>query len=182
MTTIRIAFVLLVAGAVLPQVAQAQADSTVQTPASGRKGFWWGFGLGGGWSWESPFGFDSQRGGAAYFRLGGTVNQHVLFGADIVTWFTESNHVEFGRVNVTASAMVYPWLTKGLFFQGGFGVANTEVNGNETSTGIGVTVGGGYDLRIGGNLYVTSNLATLIQFYQHDTNASLVFTLGLTWH
>lgn len=147
------------------------------------RGFWLGFGLGGGWNtWRWSLGNDGGRGGAAYVRMGGTVNQHVLFGGEVLTWFNDDGGSRtLQRVNATATALLYPGSNGGLFFKGGFGVASSEVQGNERA-GIGTTVGAGIDLRLGGNFYVTPNVDVLTQFFERDTNSSLLFTLGLGWH
>jgi hypothetical protein len=143
--------------------------------------FWWAFGLGGGWNnwqwWE-----DELRGAAGYFRLGGTVNPQVLFGGEaFVFWREGPGSGDLQRVNATAVALLYPSRNGGMFFKGGFGVARAELPQCE-SEGIGATFGTGIDLRIRRNTYVTPNVDVLVQFFEHDTNASLLFTLGLTWH
>ena len=153
--------------------------------------FWFGFGLGGGWNafnidrdhitgnWH--FDFDGPRGAAGYLRLGGTVNQHVLFGGEALVFWREDPGSEIARVNATASALIYPSARGGLFFKGGFGVAQHEAEAIDES-GVGTTVGAGFDLRIGRNLFVTPNLDFMLQLFEENTNASLLFTLGLTWH
>lgn len=145
--------------------------------------FWWGFGLGGGWqTWQWTLGTEGGRSGAAYVRLGGTVNQHVLFGAEVHTLFNESTPgMDAQRTNVTATALVYPGAEGGWFLKAGFGVAEFEGAGAD-GEGVGITAGSGFDFRIARNLYVTPNLDLLMQFYALESNASITFTLGLTWH
>ena len=146
-------------------------------------GFWWAFGLGGGWSsWQWSLGNSGLRGAAAYFRLGGTVNEHVLFGGEAITLWREGQPgQDLQRVNVTASAFVYPSADGGLFFKGGFGLAESEMTGTD-GEGIGLTLGSGFDLRLARNLYVTPNVDVLVQLFEQDTNVSLLFTMGFTWH
>ena len=154
--------------------------------------FWWAFGLGGGWNainvdrepitgrWH--FDFDGPRGAAAYFRLGGTVNQHVLFGGEaLVFWREGQPGGDLERVNVTAVALIYPSAEGGLFFKGGFGVAGSEGPRGDQS-GVGTTLGAGFDLRIGNNIFVTPNIDLMVQIFEASTNASLLFTMGFTWH
>ena len=154
-------------------------------------GFWWGFGLGGGvegllWdfnpandAWE--FDWDGQRGGAAHFRMGGTVNQQVLLGAEVLLlWQENQPGQDVQRVNVMATALIYPG-SEGVFFKGGFGVATAENLGRD-ETGVGATLGAGYDFRIASNLYLTPNFHVLMQIFDQHTSASMLFTLGLTWH
>jgi hypothetical protein len=164
--------VIVLVALALPAAGQAQQE---------HERFWWGFGLGGGsdsWQWWE----DGLRGAAGYFRLGGTVNAQVLFGGEaFVFWREGSGSGDLQRVNATAVALLYPSRNGGMFFKGGFGVARAELHGCEPE-GIGTTFGTGIDLRIGKNAYVTPNLDLLVQFFEHDTNASLLFTLGITWH
>lgn len=152
--------------------------------------FWFAFGLGGGWNafnvdlepvsrkWHIDF--DGPRGAAGYFRLGGTVNQHVLFGGEaLVFWRDDSRDIE--RVNVTASALFYPGSNGGFFLKGGFGVAGSEDERGDHS-GVGTTIGTGFDLRIGRNMFVTPNVDFMLQMFEEHTSGSLLFTLGFTWH
>jgi hypothetical protein len=152
--------------------------------------FWFAFGLGGGWNtfnvdlepttrrWHIDF--DGPRGAAGYFRLGGTVNQHVLFGGEALIFWRENDN-EIQRANVTASALIYPGSHGGLFFKGGFGVAAYEDHGREES-GVGTTLGAGFDFRIGRNMFVTPNVDFMLQLFEEHTSGSLLFTLGFTWH
>lgn len=174
----------------------ALLSSTVASPGTAQDtpkhdGFWWGFGLGGGvhglqWNhnqvnnaWE--FGWDGRRGGAAHFRMGGTVNPQVLLGAEVlVLWREERGGGDLERVNAMVTALIYPNADGGVFFKGGFGVASIENRGDQT--GVGATLGVGYDFRIASNLYLTPNFHVLTQIFDQETSASLLFTLGLTWH
>jgi hypothetical protein len=152
--------------------------------------FWFAFGLGGGWNafnvdfneitrtWHLDF--DGPRGAAGYFRLGGTVNQHVLFGGEALVFWRDNNN-EIQRVNVTATALLYPGSQGGLFFKGGFGVAGSEDERGDSS-GVGATLGAGYDFRIGQNMFVTPNFDLMLQMFEEHTTGSLLFTLGFTWH
>ena len=49
-------------------------------------------------------------------------------------------------------------------------------------SGVGTTLGAGFDLRIGTNLFVTPNIDVMVQMFEESTNASLLFTMGFTWH
>ncbi len=155
-------------------------------------GFWWGFGLGGGvqglqWDFDSAndaweFDWDGRRGGSAHFRVGGTVNPQVLLGAEVlVLWREDQPGQDLGRVNAMATALIYPESEGGVFFKGGFGVATVEDLGQD-ETGVGTTLGAGYDFRIASNLYLTPNFHVLVQIFDQHTSSALLFTLGLTWH
>lgn len=179
-------FGLLLAGLLAAEVAPVSAQEKAPPPGlrevSLHRGFWIGFGLGGGWE-QFDFDFGTQgRGGAAYLRMGGTVNPHVLFGGEALAWFREEgvgNSVE--RANVTASALFYPSSRGGWFLKTGGGVASKSRLGRD-ETGIGTTFGTGYDFRLGGNFFVTPNADLMVQFFDQSTTASLLFTLGVIWH
>jgi hypothetical protein len=154
--------------------APAQAQEQEQPKY---RGFWIAFGAGGGWeTWQWDFG-TAGRGHSVYLRMGGTVNQHVLFGGEVLGWFNGAGNHE--RLNVTASALLYPFASGPWFLKGGWGLAQA---GLEDRQGVGITLGSGFDFRLGGNFYITPNVDLLVQFLQHDTNASLLFTMGATWH
>ncbi len=175
--------------AALLSILTASSGTAQDSPR--HDGFWWGFGLGGGvqglqWdyrpandAWE--FDWDGGRGGAAHFRMGGTVNPQVLLGAEVlVLWSEDQPGEDRQRVNAMATALIYP-VAEGVFFKGGFGVATAE-NLGQDATGVAATLGAGYDFRIASNLYLTPNFHVLIQIFDQQTSSSLLFTLGLTWH
>lgn len=173
--------------------------STTQGQAQTRHrhdGFWIGFGIGGGVNTAANLD-DSQRGGgAAYLRLGGTLSQKWLLGGELSLWGRQEdtllgdNSVSLMRSNVTFTAMFFPSENGGFFLKGGLGGANVElqVGGLKVSEqGLGTTLGAGYDVRLGRNLYLTPNLDFLIQTFEAGngettSNTLILLTLGLTWH
>ena len=180
----------LVAGTV---PAQAPAD------IHEHRGFWIGFGLGGGVNLSE--GLDGERlgGGAGYLRLGGTVSQRVLLGFDGIFWGRDENGNSIARGNSSFAMLFYPSGRGGGFLKGGLGwsnIARVTTSGNSTTTttksGFGLTLGTGWDVRLGHNLYLTPNLDFLFQAFSSEvdpvlgeipgTNTILLFTLGLTWH
>ncbi|PYO95988.1 MAG: hypothetical protein DMD62_00135 [Gemmatimonadetes bacterium] len=180
----------LVAGTV---AAQAPAD------IHEHRGFWIGFGLGGGVNLSE--GLDGERlgGGAGYLRLGGTVSQRVLLGFDGIFWGRDENGNSIARGNSSFAMLFYPSGRGGGFLKGGLGwsnIARVTTSGNSTTTttksGFGLTLGTGWDVRLGHNLYLTPNLDFLFQAFSSEvdpvlgeipgTNTILLFTLGLTWH
>jgi hypothetical protein len=171
--------------------------SLVALPARAQRegkheGFWIGFGLGGG-SNLSTDAKGYRAGGAAYLRMGGTLNQSVLLGGELSAWGRTVQGTTISRANVTGTATIYPART-GLFLKGGVGFAtwmSSTSAGNLTSTytdgGFGATGGMGYDLQIGSNLFLTPNVDFVYQYVESSvfTNSSgylLLVTLGLTWH
>lgn len=169
---------------VLATAAQAQQ----------RQGFWIGFGLGGGVNTSQGLDDARRGGGAAYLRLGGTVSQQVMLGAEFLGWGrtedVSSGTATIGRGNATFMGMLYPSPTGGFFIKGGAGFATVGVTADilgttvtATENGFGTTVGLGVDAKLGNNLYLTPNLDFLFQAFEGGTTNTLVlFTLGLTWH
>jgi len=167
--------------------------------AQGRQrhdGFWIGFGLGAG-ALTSGNLDESERGGAAgYVRLGGTLSQKILMGGELSFWgrqedtFLGENTVTLTRANATFTVIIYPSDNGGFFMKGGFGGANIQTQvGNLTQDiqGLGTTIGLGFDVRLGRNLYLTPNADLLLQTFEQDndetvTNGIILLTIGLTWH
>jgi hypothetical protein len=159
------------------------------------EGFWIGFGLGGGVNTSANVEDDKRGGGALYIRLGGTLSQKWLLGGEISVWGRQEdtilgdNSVSLTRSNATFTAMFFPSSNGGFFLKGGIGGANVELQAGGVKVseqGVGTTLGLGYDVRLGRNLYLTPNLDVLIQSFETanetTTNSLLLLTLGLTWH
>lgn len=162
------------------------------------RGFWIGFGVGGGVNLSD--GLDGERlsGGSGYLRLGGTPSQRVLLGFEGNFWGRDRNGAGIARGNGSFVAMFYP-SDQGAFVKGGLGwatISRASTDGNTTTTtaegGFGLTVGAGWDVRLGRNLYLTPNVDALFQWFKSKddpvlgripgTNTLLLFGLGLTWH
>lgn len=171
----------------------APALAIGQSEAQPHKGFWIGFGFGGGVNLSK--GLDNERltSGSFYVRLGGTPNQRLLLGFEAIGWAKDRDGVILSRGNATFTGMWYPCRCGGVFLKGGIGSAavSREVQvGSErhsdTKGGWGSTLGVGGDLKIGRNLYLTPNLDWLFQRFDVEStgvsNHLFLFTLGLTWH
>jgi len=188
----RAASIILAAlGLVLPGGLQAQGLQ----PAPEHRGFWVGFGLGGGVN-LSDFAEGARAGAGGYVRLGGTISPRFLLGGEISGWGRDIEGSTFTESGVTGIAMFYP-AGRGFFVKGGAGFAGWAVSataGSTTTTttagGFAGTLGAGYDLKIGSNLYLTPNVDFLLHTMESDNSAFagissgqvLLFTLGLTWH
>lgn len=180
---------------ILAGFAAAQAPSNVHE----HRGFWIGFGVGGGTNLSE--GLDGKRvgGGAGYLRLGGTVSQRVLLGFDGVFWGRDESGNTIARGNGSFALLYYPSARGGGFLKGGLGwasITRSSTSGNTTTEttkgGFGLTLGTGWDVRLGRNLYLTPNVDFLFQAFSSEvdpvlgkipgTNTILLFTLGLGWH
>ena len=146
------------------------------------RGFWISGGLGGGWENASDAFGTVGRGGSAYIRLGGTPHPKALVGVEILGWGNESGVGDEARANVTLMTMLYPSIQGGWFLKGGFGAAGLETRFGGELEGVGVSLGTGYDFKIGGNFYITPNVDYMVQFLETQTNGSLLFTVGFTVH
>lgn len=176
-------------GAVLAVAAAAPAAAQQQQPK--HRGFWIGFGLGGGWNLSRNVGLDrsSAPGGAAYLRLGGTPSQNILVGGEVIGWGREEDGNTLSRGNATVTVMFYPSVESGVYLKGGLGgasISSTVESGNTTTTvhdeGFGATVGLGWDVRLASNFYLTPGVDFLYQRVSETDNTMLLITLGATWH
>jgi hypothetical protein len=146
--------------------------------AGARSGFWLSFGGGGGL-------MNGSRGAATYVRMGGTPNNRVQFGGQVLHWWRDDDRGDRTRVSIAATAAIFP-LHSGApnrsplsewFLRAGFGIVTAH-----SSSGVGPTLGTGIDLRLGRNFFVTPNVDLVAYFFKDETDVSLTFTLGLTWH
>jgi hypothetical protein len=179
-------------GVVLAATCLAIGSAAAQDGVPQHAGFWVGFGLGGGSNLTDGYD-DARLGGSAYVRLGGTITQRLLVGGEAIGWARTQNGSTLSQGNVTASVLFYP-ARHGFYLKAGAGFASwsqASSSGNTTTTtaegGFGATFGGGYDVRLGRNLYLTPNLDVLFQavpsdIFTNTTGYLILFTLGLTWH
>lgn len=178
---------LLVSGAAalaLAVASPAEAQREVR-----HRGFWIGFGAGGGWNTSDGLDGETLGGGAVYLRLGGTPSERLLVGGEVNGWLRDQDGAVVSRGNVTLTLMFYPSRNGGLFVKGGAGVAQVAVSQriqNVTTTitdeGVGTTLGAGFDIRLGRNFYVTPNVDFLFQSINDANNTLTLFSLGVTWH
>ena len=161
------------------------------------QGFWIGFGVGGGVNTSEGVDEARRGGGAAYLRLGGTLSQKVLIGGEFIGWGRQDELLGLDteivtRGNATFSLMYFPSSNGGFFLKGGLGAATvswtSELLGLRVDRrGFGTTVGLGFDVRLGGNIYLTPAADWLIQSFEFEagentTNTLFLITLGLIWH
>lgn len=171
----------------LPQGLRAQEGPRHQ-------GFWIGFGIGGGSVSIEDSNAEALSGGAAYVRLGGTLSQRWLLGGEAMVWGRNENDVSYVRSNTTFTAMFYPSTQAGFYLKGGLGFSYISISsgvlGPQLSAsrgGGGFTLGAGFDIRLGSNIYLTPNLDWMFQAIDMNNgntekaNIGLV-SLGLVWH
>ena len=108
--------------------------------------------------------FNWDEGGAVFLRFGGTVSKHVLMGAEVYAFRqTDGEITETDIQGVLAIAEWYPWLHLGGFLKIGIGVSNVDLfvqtlDGGSTQTsktGLGISLGMGWDIRITNRFSIT---------------------------
>tara|TARA_B100000470_G_scaffold199324_1_gene170352 strand:- start:150 stop:713 length:564 start_codon:yes stop_codon:yes gene_type:complete len=157
-----------------------------------RDGFFVGFGVGGG---SIGFEGDSERevGGAAYFKIGGALNDKVLIGAEAGGWSKEMEEEGVsGTVtssNLNAVVYVYPDPTRGFFLKGGLGFALLEAEAtfgdwsfSESENGFGFTLGAGYDIGFGGRFSLTPHADFDYGGFEDSSINLIRFGLGFNWY
>ncbi|HEY3013069.1 MAG TPA: hypothetical protein VGJ36_10000 [Gemmatimonadales bacterium] len=162
MTTLLFHLTVLVG--LLPGVAGAQQPppGLVEVQDGGRRGFWFGLGLGAGG--ES----NDFIGGAGYSSLfyqptvslkaGGTVGQHLRLGGEVLSWINEEPDAVESLSSALFVAQFYPLPTAGLYLKGGVGIGRNAVDFDDGfnigDTGFAGLLGAGYELRLGRHIYL----------------------------
>ena len=179
---------LVTVACVLAAIAISAQDSTAQMNAPARDGFFIGLGLGGG-SFGCSGCVDRQSGVSGQLKLGSALNQQWLVGVESSAWTKEESGARLTHANLSAMAQFYPVATNGFFLRGGVGISSLEIGissgGSSLSareTGLGLTAGLGYDVRVGSNFSI-SPYGTF-GWGDHEGGSANTFQLGLgvTWH
>ena len=125
------------------------------------EGFWIAFGAGYsslGASCDQCASISRTSGVAGQVRLGTSLSHSLLVGADVES-FNKSEGGKWAKsANWTAALYWYPLETAGLYVKGGAGLStfNGTINGYSVSgTGVGVTGGLGYDIRVSNGFFLT---------------------------
>jgi hypothetical protein len=165
-------------------------------PRSAREGWWLGFGLGPGES--SGEGNEPIWAPSGYLRFGDTAQPNLLWGLEALGWAGDRSDTSFVRGNAHVMVMWYPSVKDGFYLKGGLGVGafrESHSSGNTTDTntrvGFGLGFGLGWELRMGGNLYLVPSVDLPGQFFGSesafgvsvpDAGGMFMANLGLTWH
>jgi hypothetical protein len=132
----------------------------------GRGGFWGGFSLGAGGE-----AFD-LRDGLGYseelyrptvsLRLGGTVNQSLRLGGEVLAWINERDYDVESLTSLLFVGQLYPVTSTGLYLKAGVGLGRNAVEfdegGNVGDSGFAGLLGAGWELRIGRRWYLNPSL------------------------
>lgn len=173
---------LLIAALVaVPQDADAQVS-----PA--RDGFFIGVGLGGG-SFGCSTCPDRQSGVSGHLKLGTTMSDQLLLGVESSAWTKEETGARMTHANLSAMVQFYPVATNGFFVRGGLGVSRLEVSASGPGlslsagqTGLGLTAGLGYDVRVGSNFSISPYGTWGWGDFDGGSANTFQLGLGVTWH
>jgi hypothetical protein len=158
-------FILTLACSLLPlnvSPAQQTPPGLVEVREGGRRGFWFGLGVGAGG--ES----NDVAAGSGYtdlfyqptvtLRVGGTVGPHLRLGGEVLSWINDEAEAVETLSSLLFVAQFYPIKSAGLYLQGGLGVGRNAVEfdyGFDVGdTGLAGLVGAGYELRLGRHFYL----------------------------
>lgn len=189
--------VTLLLGATAPLAAQ---EIRPLSRGPERQGFFLGLGGGAGSSRVECdlCSDDTERGGAGWFTIGGTVSQRLRLAADFNAWTQDDNGTRTSLGTGTFSALFYPSAEGNFFLKGGVGYSSTIVNDNDAGLeakgqGFGVAFGIGYDLRVGralsftpqftifgGNTGDVKDGSTVV--LQDSKFSAAALTIGLVFH
>jgi hypothetical protein len=149
------------------------------------KGFFLNFGFGGGTADLNVEGFQTDREGGVTLniRLGGTLQQNLLWGAEIDAWRKDKGGV-FVQFNNYALALTY-YPTEMFFLKAGPSLAVTTVGngGSDSESGVGFMGGLGTELRVARKFALVPMAQFIVQDYDgFSTNyLSITFDVGWFW-
>lgn len=211
------ALILLLAGLSLaPAVAVAQDDTTPPRESdrgrhhrahggglrevsgrgfSRRQGFFAAVGIGAGaesFDANDGLGWSDDKGGATgYIKVGGTVSQSLLLGAELNGWAAQYQRQGYDRSlgSLMFIAQWYPAREGDFWLRGGLGWARDnlslygttgDINSHENGTAL--ALGLGYDFRVARNVSITPTLDFQGQRYDSHDERLVSFGIGVTFH
>jgi hypothetical protein len=157
-----------------------------------RDGTWFSIGGGYGSAGTTGDGFSSAKetGPVAILRIGGTYSPSLLLGGEVAAWgrSVDGSTVIFGYASAIGQYYLDP--AGGFFLKGGLGVATYRVtfdddpDGSDTEeeSGVGVTLGFGYDYRFASKVSLTPQVNYYRAFGMDVRPSVLQVGIALTWH
>lgn len=115
--------------------------------------------------------FEWDQGVAAFLRAGGTISPHVLLGVEAYGFRqTDGEAAETEIQGLLVITEWYPWLHLGGFLKVGIGMSNLDLFVNTTDggttqsskTGLAISVGFGWDIRVTNGISITPVINTYI--------------------
>ena len=147
-----------------------------------------GFFIGAGFGWGSlgvSDGDGRESAASGYLKLGGTLNDQVLLGAESNAWVKDEGGVSMTVTSVTAIIQFYPSSTSGFFLKGGAGFSTTSISFwglTVEETGLGLIGGLGYDQRLGTNFSLSPYANYVRNGYDGGSTNVMQLGVGVTWH
>lgn len=164
-------------------LAASASAGVAQGHPQTREGFWISFGFG-----YSSLGCencdDRVSGTGGYLRMGGTLSQKLLIGGEANGWSKSQGNATLTVGNVGPVLYFYPSATGGFFLKGGLGLSTAELDFGGFSgeeTGAGITIGMGYDARVGRGFALTPYFDILSSSFDGGSVNMFAFGLGFTW-
>jgi hypothetical protein len=122
--------------------------------AASRHGFWYGGGLGQGYTdlWCGICGGERENGGiSGYARAGGTLTRSFLVGAELNLWRRSTGDLSEHTEVLTATGYWYPKPEHGWFVKFGLGLSNYRANDGDDHLAARIFAGAagtGYEMRV----------------------------------
>jgi hypothetical protein len=169
MGTIRRAIPLVTALVVLSGAVAGAQDAPrglALVQEGGRGGFWGALGVGaGGESFDVRDGLgysDELYRPTVSLRLGGTVNQQIRLGGEVLSWINENGDATESLTSFLFIGQLYPLGASGLYLKGGAGLGRNAVDFQDGygvgDTGFAGLVGAGWELRVGRRWYLNPSV------------------------
>lgn len=161
----------------LPAVAQGNPQT--------RQGFFISFGFGAGSLGCDDCADDDRLNGVNFqLRAGGTLSQRLLIGGEVNGFTKSENDATLTVTNIGPLLQFYPSAQGGFFLKGGLGLATAEFDFGGISVedeGFGVTLGLGFDARVGRNFALTPYFDILSSSFDGVSFNQVAIGLGFTW-
>lgn len=176
---ITLALLLSVAATAVPAAAQKGQPPeglAIVPDHSPRHGFWGTFGLGVGSETFSAPSVTADPGWLARptidMRVGGTPNQHLRLGAELISWFNSEGSVSQSLGGTLAVAQIYPSPSQGFFLKGGGGYAWNSFSDNYYYYGYYLSYDSGFLWSAGAGWEIpvsrTLNIMPTVDYYGFD--------------
>lgn len=169
--------------AVLLAAIVATPGEAQQNPQT-RQGFWISFGIGYGSLGCDDCDDERRSGTNVNLRMGGTLSQRLLIGGELNGWTKSEGDATLTVGNFGPVLLFYPNPNGGLFLKGGIGMASASIDLGSVEfdeTGVGITIGIGFDARVGRNFALTPYFDILGGNFDFGSVNQFAFGLGFTW-
>ena len=167
----------LITSASLPAAAQGNPQT--------RQGFFINFGFGAASLGCDDCDDEDRLNGVNFqLRAGGTLSQRLLIGGEVNGFTKSENDATLTVTHFGPVMQFYPSAQGGFFLKGGLGLATVEVEVGSfsvESNGFGLTLGLGFDARVGRNFALTPYFDILASNYDGGDLNQVAIGLGFTW-